>query len=304
MNFHEYQAKQLFADYGIAVPAGRVARSPNEAVDAAKAIGGDFWVVKAQIHAGGRGKAGGVKLQQVLRRSARIRQGHARHEDGDLPVGRRRAAGGFGAGDPGHRHRPGAVPVGSGRPLHAVDHLHRLRRRWRGDREDRGRQPRRDQDPQRELRAGPAAVPVPRHGLRAGPQRQAGRPAHQDHAGPVQAVQREGPGAGRTEPARDPHRRRPARARRQDQFRRQRQLPPSRAGGDARHQAGRRDRSAGQQVRPQLRHHGRQHRLHGQWRRPGDGHDGRDQAERRRAGELPRCRRRRQQGDASPRPSS
>ncbi len=66
MNFHEYQAKQLFADYGIAVPAGRVARSPEEAVDAAKAIGGDFWVVKAQIHAGGRGKAGGVKLSRSL----------------------------------------------------------------------------------------------------------------------------------------------------------------------------------------------------------------------------------------------
>ena len=62
MNFHEYQAKQLFADYGIAVPAGRVARSPEEAVDAAKAIGGEAWMVKAQIHAGGRGKAGGVKL--------------------------------------------------------------------------------------------------------------------------------------------------------------------------------------------------------------------------------------------------
>jgi len=56
----------LFAEYGIAVPAGRVARSPEEAVDAAKAIGGDFWVVKAQIHAGGRGKAGGVKLARTL----------------------------------------------------------------------------------------------------------------------------------------------------------------------------------------------------------------------------------------------
>ena len=62
MNFREYQAKQLFADYGIAVPAGRVARTPDEAVAAAKAIPGDLWVVKAQIHAGGRGKAGGVKL--------------------------------------------------------------------------------------------------------------------------------------------------------------------------------------------------------------------------------------------------
>ena len=66
MNVHEYQAKQLFGDYGIAVPAGRVARTPEEAVDAAKAIGGDFWVVKAQIHAGGRGKAGGVKLAKTL----------------------------------------------------------------------------------------------------------------------------------------------------------------------------------------------------------------------------------------------
>ena len=62
MNFHEYQAKQLFADYGIAVPTGRVARTPDEAVAAAKSIPGDLWVVKAQIHAGGRGKAGGVKL--------------------------------------------------------------------------------------------------------------------------------------------------------------------------------------------------------------------------------------------------
>ncbi len=64
MNFHEYQAKQLFAEYGIAVPAGRVARSPEEAVDAAKAIGGEAWMVKAQIHAGGRGKAGGVKYSK------------------------------------------------------------------------------------------------------------------------------------------------------------------------------------------------------------------------------------------------
>ena len=66
MNFHEYQAKELFAQYGIPVPAGKIAQTPNEAVDAAKAIGGDFWVVKAQIHAGGRGKAGGVKLAKTL----------------------------------------------------------------------------------------------------------------------------------------------------------------------------------------------------------------------------------------------
>ncbi len=66
MNFHEYQAKALFAQYGIPVPAGKTATTPDEAVTAAKSIGGDFWVVKAQIHAGGRGKAGGVKLARSL----------------------------------------------------------------------------------------------------------------------------------------------------------------------------------------------------------------------------------------------
>ncbi|MBP3973591.1 ADP-forming succinate--CoA ligase subunit beta [Pseudoxanthomonas spadix] len=62
MNFHEYQAKQLFAEYGIPVPAGRTASTPDEAVEAAKALGAGPWMVKAQIHAGGRGKAGGVKF--------------------------------------------------------------------------------------------------------------------------------------------------------------------------------------------------------------------------------------------------
>jgi succinyl-CoA synthetase beta subunit len=62
MNFHEYQAKQLFAEYGIPVPAGRIASTPDEAVEAAKALGAGPWMVKAQIHAGGRGKAGGVKF--------------------------------------------------------------------------------------------------------------------------------------------------------------------------------------------------------------------------------------------------
>ncbi|NLB15075.1 MAG: succinate--CoA ligase subunit beta, partial [Gammaproteobacteria bacterium] len=66
MNFHEYQAKELFARYGIPVPAGKTATTPDEAVAAAKSLGGDFWVVKAQIRAGGRGKAGGVKLAKTL----------------------------------------------------------------------------------------------------------------------------------------------------------------------------------------------------------------------------------------------
>ena len=65
MNLHEYQSKRLFADYGIPVPRGVPVESPNAAVDAAKELGGDLWVVKAQVHAGGRGKAGGVKLART-----------------------------------------------------------------------------------------------------------------------------------------------------------------------------------------------------------------------------------------------
>lgn len=62
MNLHEYQAKQLFAEYGLPVSKGVAAETPAEAAGAAGIIGGDRWVVKAQVHAGGRGKAGGVKL--------------------------------------------------------------------------------------------------------------------------------------------------------------------------------------------------------------------------------------------------
>ena len=62
MNLHEYQGKQLFAEYGLPVSKGIAAETVQEAVAAADVIGGDRWVVKAQVHAGGRGKAGGVKL--------------------------------------------------------------------------------------------------------------------------------------------------------------------------------------------------------------------------------------------------
>ena len=61
MNLHEYQAKELLAHYRVPVPAGQVARSAEEAMAAAQAIGGSAWVVKAQVHAGGRGKAGGIR---------------------------------------------------------------------------------------------------------------------------------------------------------------------------------------------------------------------------------------------------
>ncbi|HET9679615.1 MAG TPA: ATP-grasp domain-containing protein, partial [Gammaproteobacteria bacterium] len=62
MNLHEYQAKQLFAQYDMPVPRGKVADNPEQAADIAREFGGKLFVVKAQVHAGGRGKAGGVKL--------------------------------------------------------------------------------------------------------------------------------------------------------------------------------------------------------------------------------------------------
>src|SRR6195256_1519332 len=66
MKIHEYQGKEIFRKYGVPTPRGFPAFSVDEAVDAAKKLGGKVWVVKAQIHAGGRGKGGGVKLAKSL----------------------------------------------------------------------------------------------------------------------------------------------------------------------------------------------------------------------------------------------
>src|SRR5579872_4403300 len=76
MNIHEYQAKAVLREFGVPVPRGIPAMSVDEAVKAAKDLGGPVWVVKAQIHAGGRGKAGGVKVvksvEEVKREAERL----------------------------------------------------------------------------------------------------------------------------------------------------------------------------------------------------------------------------------------
>lgn len=72
MNIHEYQAKKLFAHYGIPVPTGSIANNAEEAQRQAEALGGQAWMVKAQVHAGGRGKAGGVKKANDLTQVAEI----------------------------------------------------------------------------------------------------------------------------------------------------------------------------------------------------------------------------------------
>ncbi len=66
MNVHEYQAKKLFREYGINIPRSILAKSADEAVIAAQELGGRLWAIKAQVHAGGRGKAGGIKLAKSL----------------------------------------------------------------------------------------------------------------------------------------------------------------------------------------------------------------------------------------------
>jgi len=91
MNIHEYQAKELLAKFGVAVPPGKVAYTAAEAVDAARVLGGEAWAVKAQIHAGGRGKAGGVRLarsEDDVAAAARALIGHTlvTHQTG--PEGR------------------------------------------------------------------------------------------------------------------------------------------------------------------------------------------------------------------------
>src|ERR1700754_2394708 len=66
MNIHEYQGKEIFRKFGVPTPRGIPAFSVDEAVQAAQTLGGSVWVVKAQIHAGGRGKGGGVKVAKSI----------------------------------------------------------------------------------------------------------------------------------------------------------------------------------------------------------------------------------------------
>ena len=85
MKIHEYQGKELLRKFGVPVPRGIVARSPEEAYQAAKELGTDVVVVKAQIHAGGRGKGGGVKLAKSPEEAREIARPNAGYETGHSP---------------------------------------------------------------------------------------------------------------------------------------------------------------------------------------------------------------------------
>ena len=80
MKIHEYQAKSVLARYGVPVPRGEVATTPDEAGDIARRLGGNLCVVKAQIHAGGRGKGGGVKVAKSVGEAEELK---------DLPMSKR-----------------------------------------------------------------------------------------------------------------------------------------------------------------------------------------------------------------------
>jgi len=85
LNIHEYQAKEIFRKFGIPIPPGEIARTPEEAESIAKRLGGTV-VVKAQVHAGGRGKAGGVKLAKTPAEARTVAQQILRLRIKDLPV--------------------------------------------------------------------------------------------------------------------------------------------------------------------------------------------------------------------------
>ena len=72
MKIHEYQGKEILRNFGVPVPRGIPAFTVQEAVEAAQKLGGPVWVVKAQIHAGGRGKGGGVKVAKTIEDVKRI----------------------------------------------------------------------------------------------------------------------------------------------------------------------------------------------------------------------------------------
>ncbi len=137
MNIHEYQAKQILGRFGVPVPKGQFATTPEEAAAAFTALGQPKAVVKAQIHAGGRGKAGGVKLLTSATRRPRLRRQAARQAAGDASdgAGRPRRAPHVYRG--GERHRARALPWDAGRSESGNgfrDREHRGRHGYRGSR--------------------------------------------------------------------------------------------------------------------------------------------------------------------------
>ncbi len=141
MNIHEYQAKAVLREFGVPVPRGIAAFSVEEAEKAAKDLGGPVWVVKAQIHAGGRGKAGGVKVVKLDRRRQARSGAAARLDLGDAPDRAARQGGAPALYRGRLGHRPRILSVGAGRSRHLAGRLRGLDRGRHGDRRGRAHAP-------------------------------------------------------------------------------------------------------------------------------------------------------------------
>ena len=134
MKIHEYQAAALFAAYGVRVPEGQMAKTAAEAEAVARALGEGPFVIKAQVHSGGRGKAGGVKFANTPGGSGGKGEGDPRHDAGDeadRPAG---AGGAESARQPGDGDRARILPFPHGGRRAGARGADRLARRGHGDR--------------------------------------------------------------------------------------------------------------------------------------------------------------------------
>ena len=296
MNIHEYQAKELLKSYGIPVPPGEVVYSDRAAARVAEELGGSRWVVKAQIHAGGRGKGGGVKLANSVGKVSEL---------ADQMIGSTLVT---------------AQTGETGKRVHRV----LIERASRIDREfylsmivDRVSQKivviasaEGGVEIEQVAADRPDAIHTeyvdPGVGLLDFQCRKVAtaiglaeprRVVHTTAEADLPALPRQGLPAARDQPVHRDRGRRPGGARLQDAVRRQRAVP---AVGRRRAPRLRRGGPEGGRCvrpRPQLRGAGRERRLHRERRGPRDGHDGRDRPPRRTSGELPRRRRRREPGE-------
>ena len=281
MKIHEYQGKELFRKYGVPVPRGIPAFSVAEAVKAAKQLGGPVWVVKAQIHAGGRGKGGGVKLARSLEEVEQLAgqilgMQLVTHQTGPAGQKVRRLLVEEGADikqelyvgmvvDRAAQRVTLMASSEGGMDIEEVaashpEKIHKVAI-----------------DPKTGLTDADADDIARKIGVPPGSVAQARARAPE----PLQGLRRDRRLARRDQSA-DHHRRRQGdRARRQAQLRQQRAVPPPRDRRDARPRRGGRGRDRGVEVRPLLHLARRQHRLPGQRRRARDGDHGHDQAVRR-----------------------
>ena len=196
MNIHEYQAKSLLADYGVAVPRGHVAFTPEEAENAARDLGGPIWVVKSQIHAGGRGAGrfrttptgpaafGSASRSTTSRKTPARCWARAGHQADGRP-----GQGGQAALYRGRlRHRAGALSGHADRPGDQPHHHHGLHRRRYGDRGGGRGHPGEDLEAGHRSGGRIHALPRPQAGLRSRPGGQAGLLGGEVHDRHVQAA--------------------------------------------------------------------------------------------------------------------